>query len=389
MNGTVDLLCTLGELSGPSGQEGAVRSFLRARCAEWGLPSPHEDALGSLYVSLGAPGAPGAPAGTRAETRVGREAGGPLGEGDGGAAAPGAGAGPAAGAVRLLLLVPMDEPGVVVTHLDARGRAWVAALGALPASAWLGRPVRLASGQRAVVARRSGGEGPPAFDELYLDFGFRRRSEAQGCICVGEAAVADVPTRPLAGGVVCGRALGTRAACAAALLALGRAAGCTAPAAAVTVAFLAQSEVGQRGVRPAVARHPAQLIVSLGAAAAGEAPGAQGARVRLGGGPVLVVQDRGLIASAPALDALGGAAACAGVRLQVAVADPGTTAAGPALVAAAGVPAGALGVPLRYRHSGAELCDPRDVDGAAAVVARLLRGSPAGRPRSDAAERAP
>lgn len=369
MNGTVDLLCTLGELCGPSGQEGAVRSFLRARCAEWGLPSPHEDALGSLYVSLGAPGAKGAPAGTRAETRVGCEAGGPLGEGDGGAAAPGA------AAVRLLLLVPMDEPGVVVTHLDARGRAWIAALGALPASAWVGRTVRLVSGPRAVVARRPGGEGSPAFEELYLDFGFRRRADAEGCIRVGEAAVADVPTRPLEGGAVCGRSLGTRAACAAAVLALGRAAGRTAPSGAVTVAFLAQSEVGQRGVRPAVARHPAQLIVSLGAAVAGDTPGAQGARVRLGGGPVLVVQDRGLIASAPALDALGGAAASAGVRLQVAVADPGTTAAGPALVASAGVPAGALGVPLRYRHSGTELCDPRDVEGAAAVVAQLLGGS--------------
>ena len=41
---------------------------------------------------------------------------------------------------------------------------------------------------------------------------------------------------------------------------------------------------------------------------------------------------------------------------------------------AAGVPAGALGVPVRHRHSGAELCDPQDVEGAAAVVARLLRG---------------
>ncbi len=327
-----ELLCALSDLIGPSGQEGPVRVRLR----EWLSPLAAgiwEDALGSLFL---------------------RRAG-------------------AAGGRRLLVLVPMDEPGIVVTHIDARGRAAVAALGPLAARAVAGGRVRFGSGVTAAVGMRRSEEEPTrlAFERLHLDFGLSSREEADGVVRVGDVAVFDVRAVGLPGGQVCGKALGSRAACAAAVLAL-RQAGSDGPE--TTVAFLAQSAVGHRGVRPAVARVPADLIVSMGAVVAAGTSKEGRADVRLGAGPALVVQDRGLIASASAVDALAAAAGAAGIPLQVAVGDPGQSAAGPALMAAAGVPAGALGIPVRHLHTAAEVCHPVDVEAAAAVLTRLLAG---------------
>jgi len=327
-----ELLCALSDLIGPSGHEGPVRARLR----EWAAPfadAVREDALGSLFLQRrGAPGAR-----------------------------------------RLLLLVPMDEPGLVVTHIDERGRAAVAPLGPLSPAVAAGRRVRFGSGVAAAVGARRSEEdrSPGGFDKLHLDLGLRSRDEAEGVVRVGDAAALDVRAEILPGGPVCGKALGSRAACAAALLALR---GAAAGGAEATVAFLAQSAVGHRGVRPAVARVPADLIVSVGAVATSDAQKDAGADVRLGAGPVVVVQDRGLIASAPAVDALAAAAAAAGVPLQVAVGDPGSAAAGPALMAAAGAPAGALGIPVRHLHTAAEVCHPADVEAAAALLMQLLAG---------------
>lgn len=328
-----ELLCALSDLIGPSGWEGPVRDALR----HWLAPeAAAEDALGSLLLRRQGP----------------------------------------AGARRVLVLVPMDEPGVVLTHLDEHGRGSVAALGPVQPAAAAGRLVRFACG--AVAALVPAGEGGRAerpaegFDGMRLDFGVSDRGAAERLVRLGEAAAFDVPARPLPGGPVCGKALSSRAACAAAVLAwrAGAQAGWD-----VTLCFLAQSALGHRGVGAAVARCPADLILSLGAVAAAAGGDAAAAGVRLGEGPALLLSDRGIIASAPAVDALTAAAAAAGVSLQVAVNDPGTAAAGPALTAAAGVPAGALGIPVRHLYGTAEVCDPGDVEATAVVLARLLAGA--------------
>ncbi len=324
----------LSDLFGPPGREGAVRAYLRAALA--GAPCEvEEDPVGNLYA-------------TRA----------------------GAAEGP-----RVMILAPMDEPGLVVTHLDDHGRAAVAALGPLTAVAAAGARVVLPSGAVAAVGLRRAAEDEerlPTFERLYLDFGVRSRQEAATLAAVGDPAVPDVRAAVLPGGQVCGKALGTRAACAAGLMLLTETAAVPAAAATVTVAFVAQSEVGHRGVRPAVRRMPADLLISIGPAAATDTPKARGSEVRLGGGPVLMVSDRGLLASASAVDALTAAAERAGLALQVAVADPGTASAGPALIAAAGAPAGGIAFPLRHRHTSAEICDPADVAASAQVLAALF-----------------
>ncbi len=334
--GLVRRILELSAIAGPPGREGPVRRGLEALLPPaWRADPP--DAAGDLAVRLS----------------------------------------PRPGAPRLLLLVPMDEPALVVTGLDRRGRAHAAALGRWPAAAWRGGRVRLPSGARAAVA---GGRGPfvgrsrPGGASVRLDFGFRNRAEAAGAVAEGDAAVPDLEAVVLPGGAVCGKALASRAACAAALEVC---AGAVGPDLAwdATVAFVGQSELGSPGAAALCRAHPADLVLAVGAVSA--APGApRGGQVALGAGPALLVSDRGLLSASGALAALEGAAARAGVPLQRAVADPGASPAGPARTAGPGVDAAAIGFGLRYPHAPVQVCSPDDVAGAVRVLGALLRAAP-------------
>ncbi len=276
--------------------------------------------------------------------------------------------------LRLLVLVPMDESGAVLTHLDRGGRGWLAGLGPLDPARLAGGRMRLASGQAAVVGvrpRRAADPGGIGWSRLYLDLG-GAAGLSGAPIAVGDAAVPDVAARVLPGGAVSGRAMASRAACAAVAMAL-HAAGGGASGVDLTVAFVVQGELGQRGVRPVVAACPADRIFAVGGVGATDTPRAHGADLRLGDGACLVVQDHGMVASPAALDALAGAARRVGRQLQVAVADGGTSAAGPALQAAVGVAAGALALPVRYRHGPVEVIEPVDAAALVEVLAALWR----------------
>ncbi len=311
------LVADLSNLPGAPGREDAVRSHLGAVAAVLGTPVEMEvDALGNLLLHRPGPGR------------------------------------------RLLLLAAMDEPALVVTHVDPDGWVWVGPAGT-PDLERLGRRVRFADGTRAVLARRPPGEG---HGRWYLDAGGAAPPTA-----VGAMAVADLNAEILPGGALAGKALGARGACAALLAALEHAH----PGADLHAAFVSCALLDHRTVPSLVRRADPEMVVSVSGVAATDTPGATGADVRLGGGAVLVVSDRGLVASLAALDALAAAADRAGVRPQVAVADPGTTAAGPALRAGGGAPAGAIGFPLRHAGSPAEVCLPRDIEACAAVLAAL------------------
>ncbi len=324
-------ICELSDAFGPSGHEAQVRAHLET-LLQGAVATVRVDALGNLIARRPGPGR------------------------------------------RLLMLVPMDEAGAALTHVDAAGRGWLAGLGPLDPASLVGGRMRLASGQVAVVGvrpRRAADANGIPWARLYLDFG---GAAAGAAIGVGDAAVPDVAARVLPGGAACGRAMASRAACAAAVTALHATRGDTAGV-DLTVAFVVQGELGQRGVRPVVVGCPADWIVAVGGVAATDTPGARGADVRLGGGACLVVQDDGLVAPPPALDALTAAAQRAGRSLQAAVGDGGTSAAGPALQAAGGAAAGALALPVRYRHTPVEVVEPADAAALVDVLVALWRES--------------
>jgi putative aminopeptidase FrvX len=331
MDDAVTLARRWSDLPGPSGREGPVLEALEPVLAELGL-AVRRDRVGDLLATR-----PGPPR-------------------------------------RLLVLAPVDEVGAAVTHVDDAGRAWLHVLGDLAPARLVGQRLRFADGLVGAVAERPGDDAPAGGERLYLDLGRASREAAAGRLRVGDAGVPDVACACLPGGALCGKALGSRGAAAAAVRALALA-GRDGLAWTVTVAFLAQTEVGFRTVPAVVREAPADLVVALGPAQATDTPKARGPEVAVGEGPVLVVADRGLLASPAAVDAVAEAAEAVGVRLQVAAGDPGTSAAGPALAAGAGAPAATLGFPLRYRHTAAEVVAGDDLEACARVLAALFRRS--------------
>ncbi len=286
------------------------------------------------------------------------------------------------GEMPVALVAGMDEPGVSVTAYDDDGFGRLGPRGALTPASLVGARLRFADGSHGVIGLEpsDSGESKPTWDRLYLDLGHTRRQAAEAALPLGSAGVLDAEVRVLGSGQLCGRALGTAAALAVIVAALRDARG---PWGAV---FVAQSQLGGRGIPAAFDRQPAEMLIGVGPAAATDTPKARGAVVRLGGGPVLIVQDRDVVAAPAACMALREAASRAGVALQVASGDPGSHPVGVAARTGLGAAAAILGFPLRYAGTPAEVCAVEDLASTAAVLAALIddRGQGEARERSSA-----
>lgn len=265
----------------------------------------------------------------------------------------------------LTLAAPLDEPGVVVTHIDEEGYLRFDLVGNLEPSEINGRLVLL-QGQTGdcfgliAVDRRlrqrgrgnAGNSGQVAgelrAEELFIDIGAPSRAEAEKQVTVGSAGVlwwagtwGDAPGGAGEGtrGVLirmgsgpdrlAGRALGRRSLAyllfdlirsSAAPPAVSPAASPVSPATAAArpaaFVFTVQSLLGGRGIQTAAFRLEPDPLIVLMPVAAQDWPAADPGEVKLGGGPVLVLKegpgtsDRDLVAR---LEAVAGSA---GVPLQ-------------------------------------------------------------------------
>lgn len=276
---------------------------------------------------------------------------------------------PGGGASHTVLVAALDEVGVVIPTIDRRGFARVAPLGPVSASSLVGSRLRLTTGGHGVVGCIPG-EGVPSFERLFLDLGLRGRSASEVAAPLGSRAVWDCSATRLPGGQFSGKALGTRAGCAVVVHVLRQLAGSDC---SLAVVFCAQTELGYHTAEAALPWSSAEMVLGVGPALTGDTPKANGSDVRIGRGPVLVESDRGLVSSPRVCRELRQAAERAGVDLQVTAADPGTSPAAAALGAGHGIPAAALGIPCRYRHTPSEVCAWEDLRAAALVLEALVR----------------
>ena len=95
--------------------------------------------------------------------------------------------------------------------------------------------------------------------------------------------------------------------------------------------------------------------------------------VKLGEGPAVKVQDRGMIAHPKVRRLLTERAEAAGIPYQLEVLERGTTDAAAMQLARSGVPAGCLSIPCRYIHSPSEMVDERDVENGVRLLLEVLQ----------------
>ncbi len=339
MSATVDLewLARICRLPGVSGSEGPVRDAVWERLR----PLAHEawiDPLGNLVL-----------------TRGWRDGRGP----------------------RTLLCAHLDEVGLIVTGVDPAGLLRFDLVG--------GIDVRLLPG----CAVRIGPEGIPgavtavpvhltpvakrrqaaALEDLRLDIGARDAAQARRAVELGACAVFAGPAGPL-GQLFRAKALDDRAGICVLAAALEALADTGRP---LAVAFTVQEEIGTRGAAAVADRLAPDQAVIVETTTAVDLPGIPGRNqvTRLGRGPVLTALDGGMVAAPDLTASLVAAAQQAGLAYQWKQAASGGTDA--ARFQASGARAAVVSVPARYLHAPASVLDPRDLQGAADLVAAWFR----------------
>jgi endoglucanase len=321
------LIRKLVETYGPSGAEEQIREVIRAE-VEPLVDELRVDALGSLIAHK---------------------------QGDG---------------QRVLLDAHMDEIGVMVTYIDEKGFARFTPIGGVNPLTCVGSRVAFEDGKIGVIGveqKRDDDEKIPKLEQLYIDVGATSPDDSP--VQVGDPAVF---VRPFAtrGTRLIAKAMDDRIGCAVLIETLRR---LEETPHDLYVVFAVQEEVGLRGARTSAYGIEPDVGIAVDVTTTGDTPEARPMAVKLGEGPAVKVQDRGMIAHPKVRRLLVERAEEAEIPYQLEVLERGTTDAAAVQLVRSGVPAGCLSIPCRYVHSPSEMVEESDVEKGVRLLLEVLQ----------------
>ncbi len=284
-----------------------------------------------------------------------------------------------AGAKTFLLDAHIDEIGMIVTSIDAKGFLRVSNCG--------GVDRRLLAAQAVTVHGRKPlfgvvGTKPPhlmtadeakkvgKMEEMFVDIGLCKE-EAERLVSPGDRITMHAPLEEMYGGLVCGKALDDRAGVAAILYAL-ELLGEEDPGINVAVQFTAKEETGGQGAVIGAYAAQADYAVAVDVSFA-KTPDADADKCG-------TLKKGAMIGYSPVLDkrmsdAMRRLAEEQGIPYQLEVMggrSTGTNADG-IFTARAGVRTGLISIPQRYMHTPAEVVAVEDIKAAGALLAAVIR----------------
>jgi endoglucanase len=270
---------------------------------------------------------------------------------------------------KLLIVAPMDVPGVIVTRVEVSGLGRISLLGGRTAAEWIGATVRFEDGPDGLVGyeRGKGGKDSPAdpeADQLFVETGLKPK-EASRRLPVGSVGAAqDRPAR--LGSLWCAANLDNRAGCAAVAAAVKAV---RSPRYDLHVVFTAQSELGARGAQTSTFGVDPDWAVVVEVA---HVDGKDASGIQLGQGPCLGLKEEGFVAHPEVLAKLRRAAKAARVPTQWIIRDTGSTDARHVRAARIGVPTGLVAIPARKSGGLSSLAHENDIARTADLMARLI-----------------
>ncbi len=324
MTETLKSLCAL---NGVSGDEDAVRDYIRAQ-AEPYADAIRTDVLGNLIV-----------------LKRGRKAAGN----------------------RLLLCAHMDEVGVIVTRATDEGFLKFDFVGGVDRRVAIGKPVRLGPDQvpgviglKAVhLVSREEEKKVPKTDALYLDIGAADKEEALAKVPLGTYGTFVGDPEAFGEGLFKSKAIDDRVGCAVMLELLKEELPLD-----VTFAFTAQEEVGTRGAFGAAFSVTPEIALVLETTTAADLPEIEGARrvCAPGKGPVISYMDGGTIYDRELFETLRRLAEERDIPWQTKEYIAGGNDARTIQRTKAGVRVAALSAAVRYLHAPASVGSLRDFE---------------------------
>ncbi len=191
-----------------------------------------------------------------------------------------------------------------------------------------------------------------------VDIGCKSKEEAQGLVPVGSPVTFDTVFE-VWGDIVKGKSFDDRAGCWAVAKAFDTKTDCT-----IIASFTMGEELGMMGARYAVRRHRPDLVICLEGTSAGDTPDVDGHVVcsRMGHGPVITFEDRGVIIPKKTRLQLEKCANDNKIPWQYKGTVTGGTNAGQMHMENGGIPCLVIAVGCRYIHSPVSLAAKCDLE---------------------------
>jgi len=323
-----EIIRTLTEAYGPSGDEGQVRALIE-EMVRGVVTEMRTDPLGNLIARKKGTG----------------------------------------GGKRVMIAAHMDEIGLIVTHIDKKGFLRVGRVGGVFAPTLMGGRVRFANGTVGVIGSEKWlrSNDAPKWEEVFIDVGATSPDDAP--VRVGDVACFSRPYEEM-GDRLIAKAMDDRAGCAVLVQALRDLGESPHDVYAV---FTTQEEVGTRGALVSAFGIEPEVALAIDVTDTGDVPEAPPMAVDLGAGPAVKVMDRGFLSHPGVKQWMIDGAERLGIPYQREVLQLGSTDARAIQMSRAGVPTGALSLPARYIHSPSEMVDLRDLQGASNLLVGLLK----------------
>lgn len=280
----------------------------------------------------------------------------------------------APGGKRVMLTAHMDTIGAIALNISDAGLISMAPVGGLKTHHAIGQRVVWGSGVVGVLQHQPADDPKDVdFKKLFCDIGVSSRAEALENVRLGDICTLVGDVQQL-GDVLVGPALDNRAGCA---VLLEVAEHLSESEHDVYFVFACQGEIGPRGAGCAAFGVDPDMAFVVDVATAGDHPGAPRVDVKLGGGPALKLKDGNYMAHQGLAGLVRRVAEEYAIPLQTEIVGgpAGHNDAQVVSVAGQGIPTAVIDIPGRYRGTGAEMVNIRDLHAAADLVLKLTRDS--------------
>jgi len=325
------LLKQLTETFGPSGYEENVRELVRAEVKPF-ADEIKVDALGNLIVRK-------KPAKVSKDTK------------------------------KVMVAAHMDEIGLMVSHVDDNGFVRFTPIGGVFARYISGGRVRFLNGVQGVLGfdDLTSLNEVPTLDKVYIDVGATSKKDCP--VKVGDVAAFERQFTELGNRLVA-KSMDDRAGV---LVAIETLRALKSTPYDVYFVFPTQEEVGVRGAATSAFGVDPDIGIALDVTPTGDTPSSLKMEMSLGHGPCIKVKDVGAISDPRIVQWMVRTAEKHKIPYQREVLLRGGTDARAIQLTRAGVPVGAISIPVRYVHSPSEMVDYTDVQNSVKLLTALLR----------------
>ncbi len=273
---------------------------------------------------------------------------------------------------KILLCAHMDEIGFMVNFIEDNGYIRISNIGGIDFVAAAYTTVVFENGTKGVLVPEDSVEKAEDYkaDRFYIDIGAKDKKDAEKRVSIGDFAVVAPTMTRLAHKRVAGRPFDDRIGCAI-LVKIAEALGSCEND--VDFVFSVQEEVGCRGAKTAGYALMPDYTIVFDVTGTGDTVGCKPMAVKLGGGAAIKIKDSSVICHTEVVEKLTALAKAEKIPHQFELLTYGGTDTSSIQTAGVGVKAGALSIPSRYIHSGAELVDLGDAEACVKLALAFVR----------------